>query len=303
MPFRTDALHKAGEVLSLAKENLGNLRESTTITPSDLPLFGLTCLVYLIWRLFLSKLILPWIGRVTKVEKKQMFKFIHRGFDCIHYFTSTTIGLLALHDKEYFKCCFWAQECGEMFAQTPDGFRCTGWEKLYYFVFCAYYAVDVLFLFTTPKDLFFMGLHHAITVGMIGLSVVVRVPVIGLVIMLLHDFVDVPIYLGKVLTYMKVRILKDIALLSFGVFLVYFRLINLPQVIYHCWKNTATTTFKTNLYIFNWSMLIVLMICHLHWFHKTVQAIIKVIKVGEKAITDPRSDEGNDEDEEGKKNK
>lgn len=277
-------------------------REQTTITTEDLPLFGLTVLSYFITRMFLGKLVLPKIARATNVDKKQEFKFIHRGFDCLHYCFSSIVGSLALYDRPYLKCCFWAKECAEYLMPNPSGFICTRLEKFYYFIFCAYYACDVLFLFTTPKDLFFMGLHHVITISMITLSVALNAPVVGLVIMLLHDYVDVPVYIGKVLTYMKVKLLKDIALFTFAIFLVYFRLINLPLVIYNLWKNIPEVTVRPKLYLFTWSMLIVLMICHMHWFRKVVQALIKVAKVGEEAIRDPRSDEGEDGEENNKKN-
>lgn len=106
-------------------------------------------------------------------------------------------------------------------------------EKIYYMLFTAYYFVDIFFLWTNNHDHLILCVHHATTLSLIFISGYIRTTVIGICVMLLHDIVDVPLYLGKVCTYLNIKHMQDIALLTFAILCAWFRMINYPGVIAH----------------------------------------------------------------------
>jgi hypothetical protein len=165
------------------------LSEPTTLGPEDIGLFGGIVVAYGVYRHILTQAFLVRIAALLRV--KCQFKFIHRSFDLIHYASSAIIGSFALCHRPYGHCILWAKDCRVALLPTPGACVLTLFEKMYYMTFCVYYVVDVLFIRTVPNDMFALVCHHAATVLMIIFSVLLRVPVIGVVIMLLHDVVDV----------------------------------------------------------------------------------------------------------------
>ena len=128
---------------------------------------------------------------------------------------------------------------------------------------------------------------------MIGMSVFGNVQVIGLCVMLLHDIVDVPLYIGKVATYLGYTQTKDVSLLTMGVLYTWLRMGNYPCIIYHSWKNALThgIQIRPKIYYTEAVLLLVLMFCHCYWYSKIVKGAIKMFKEGRKAIVDNRSEE------------
>jgi hypothetical protein len=263
------------------------LRQLTTIGFDDLPLFGAIVIAYGVYRYILSYFILAYIGRILCIKQRE--KFIHRSFDLVHYSVSALLGCFAVLGRPYGHCVHWGLHCSDALAPTAGACVCTTMEKIYYMVFCAYYVVDVLYIWTVRNDMLAVSIHHAITVSMILLSVYVHVPAIGLVIMLLHDVVDVPLYLGKVFAYAGFSAGKEVALLLFASMCTWFRMINLPTIIWHAWTWIPESVFP-KLHTLTCVMLLVLMACHIHWFIKIVKAGINIFSAGGDAIRDTRSD-------------
>jgi hypothetical protein len=166
----------------------------------------------------------------------------------------------------------------------------TLFEKMYYLWFCAYYVVDFLFIWTIPNDMFAVTCHHIATVAMIMFSVLLRVPVIGVVIMLLHDIVDVPLYIGKISSYLGLSKVSEPALLVFAVLCTWFRMINLPLIIWYTAINTPVISHRVTLYKVTVTLEVVLMICHVWWFVKILKAAIGIFTIGTSEIRDNRSD-------------
>jgi len=191
--------------------NLDQLSQLTTIGPDDSLLFGGVVAAYAVYRHLMSKTFLQKIATFLRV--KYPLKFIHRAFDLIHYVSSAVIGLLALSSRPYGRCVAWADGCRAALLPTQSACVCTIFEKIYYMTFCAYYVVDVMFIPTVPNDVVALTFHHIATISMIVFSVLLRVPVIGVVIMLLHDVVDVPLYFGKVAGYLGFKSVSEAAML------------------------------------------------------------------------------------------
>jgi hypothetical protein len=267
---------------------LEQLEQSTTLGIEDLPVFGGIVAVYAACRYVLTNAFLVRLGHLLRVKRHA--KFVHRSFDLFHYIVSTTLGALALWNRPYGHCVFWAGHCQSPLLPTPGACIVTVLEKMYYLYFCAYYIVDFMFIHTIPNDTFAVTCHHIATVAMIVFSVLLRVPVIGVVIMLLHDVVDVPLYIGKVSSYLGLLAMSESALLIFAVLCTWFRMINLPLIIWYTALNLPKITYRVTLYKVTVGLEVVLMICHFWWFAKILKAVIGIFTTGTSEIRDNRSD-------------
>jgi hypothetical protein len=264
------------------------LQELTTLGVGDAPMFAAVVLFHGIYRYCLTHGLLMRLAKVFRL--KAGMKFVHRAFDMTHYTFSAVLGILALIGRPYSHCVYWGRNCSAELLPTPGTFICTFLEKLYYLDFCAYYVVDILFIKTVPHDIVALLCHHLTTLSMIAFAVVLRVPVIGLVQMLLHDIVDVPLYIGKVAGYLGWRLTKDVSLLTFAAACTWFRMINFPILVVVIWRNLPAITYLKPLYTLTASLLLVLYGLHIYWYRKIARAVMGIVTEGDTSIRDNRSD-------------
>ena len=264
-----------------------DLRTLSPLTWSDVPMFAAVVLASAAYRILMTNVVLKKVAQLVK--PKFPVKFVHRTFDLIHYASAATLGILALSGRPYRHCYFYALDCKDMFKQAPACVM-TDLEKFYYMFFTAYYIVDLGYLWTAtdPKMLI---MHHGATLSMIGISVILNVQVIGLCVMLLHDIVDVPLYIGKVATYLGFTTVQDVSLVTMAALYTWLRMVNYPMIIFNGFSNGFDEKpFYERLYWFEGALLFVLMFCHVYWFSKIVKAGYRLIKVGKEAIVDNRSE-------------
>jgi ceramide synthetase len=266
---------------------MDSLRQLTTISLDDIPVFLGVIGAYGVYRYVLSRFVLARLAGILNVKKRN--KFIHRSFDLVHYSFCALLGSLAVLSRPYAHCVIWGARCYEALAPSPGACVCTVLEKIYYIVFCTYYIVDIPFVGTVGHDFIAVTIHHIVTVAMILLSVLVRVPAIGLVIMVLHDVVDVPLYLGKVFGYAGFSSGKEVALLTFAVMCTWFRIVNFPTIVWHSWAWIPESQFQM-LHAITCVLLLVLMGCHIHWHIQITKVALNIFSVGNEAIRDTRSD-------------
>ena len=276
--------------------NFNSLHQITTLGFNDLPLFIELCIAYGIFRLVLTYLVISKIAKLIKFKSDFVrFKFIHRGFDLVHYTSSAIIGLFAISTRPYSHCYYYSFDCGIEFiqqAEPTDRVVMSNLEKIYYMVFTAYYVVDIFFIWTNNHDRRLLALHHATTLSLIFISVYIRTHVIGVCVMLLHDVVDVPLYLGKVCTYLNCTNIQDVSLIIFAAGCTWFRMLCYPAIIYHGIKNGINKVPEHLLfYCIEGCILFSLMFCHIVWYIRIVKAAINLFSKGKDAICDNRSDD------------
>lgn len=255
---------------------------------TDLKIFLGVCVASAIYRIFMCYGVLKWVAKLIKPEKET--KFIHRTFDLIHYFLSAVLGTLAVSGREYAHCFYYAVDCSAHVHQQPQCLL-TNLEKLYYMWFAAYYFVDVCFIWTATGP-GAIAVHHAATVTMIALSVFCNAHIIGICVMVLHDWVDVPLYIGKVATYLGYNKVKDVSLIIMAVLYAYLRMFNYPVMIWHTYQSAAKDPLgiHDNFLKAEVVLLCVLMCCHIWWFAKIIKGAIKMFTEGK--IYDNRSGSG-----------
>jgi hypothetical protein len=261
------------------------LREMTVISKDDIPLMLIAALFYAVYRFLMCRIVLKSFAKILRVKKET--KFIHRTFDAIHYCVATILGVAALARRPYGHCIFWAKNCGKYMGQNPNGFECTGLEKLYYIVFLVYYVVDVGYT-STVNEPYLIMVHHFVTISMTITCVALKSAVTGLSIMVLHDMVDMPLYVGKVMAYLGFSRIKDIFLLSFAALCTWMRIINFPFIIKNCIIVALAGPEVATLYRIMTSFLCVLYVLHLIWQYKIFASLWAVVKG--KGVHDNRSD-------------
>jgi len=261
------------------------LSQETTIDLSDLRYLFLFVLLFSLNRLFLSHFLIYPISKL--VQNRYRTQFIHRGFDCIHYVLSTIIGSMALLQRPYGKCAFYVFNCREFNLVSGDTMICSYFEKIYYFYFASYYFSDIFWLHTT-KDFLVLLFHHLVSVSMIVICAVVCRPMIGLSIMLLHDWVDAFLYSGKIALYLQARSLSNVLMSIFAVLFFYLRIIQGAFILYILFTDNSPQERFPKLYLFGKVLFCFLYVCHLVWGVQIVNALRGIYK-GEK-IHDTRSD-------------
>lgn len=275
---------------------MNRLNELTTLSFDDFPLFAEVVAFSAMFRLFLTYCVIAKIAKLINFKSDFIrFKFTHRGYDLVHYTISAITGLIAMQSRPYHHCYYYSFDCGADFAQQADPTdRCvmSVIEKIYYMTFLAYYVVDLFFIWTNKSDKSLLTLHHFTTISLILISVHIRTHVIGVCVMLLHDVVDVPLYSGKIFTYLNMQNPQDAALLTFAALCTWFRMICFPGVIAHGIINGFKQTPEHLLfYCIEGCILFVLMFCHICWFIRIVKAAIGIFTKGKDAICDNRSDD------------
>jgi hypothetical protein len=267
------------------RDVLAYLSQPTAVSSSDLPMLALVTIAYAFYRRFMTQRVFDPLGRAAKV--KYFFKWRHRSFDLLHYSVSGFIGLCALARQPYGFCVYWARDCGGFLSQRSDGFVCSIFEKVYYLLFTAYYIVDFWYTHTVSEPTVYK-VHHFVCVAMIFACVVLKSPVVGPSIMLLHDAVDIPLYLGKILLYLGFGLSKDIALVAFVLLCTWFRIINFPIIIYHCLQQARRGAEHQALYNATCGLLCAMYALHIVWEVKILRNVIGVLRGG--GIHDDRSD-------------
>ncbi|OHT04427.1 longevity assurance protein [Tritrichomonas foetus] len=260
------------------------LRQLTYLSTDDIPLYLVCCGIYFLYRVFMCYGMLRKIGKALHV--KSLFKFEHRGFDLIHYATSTILGIIALQGRPYSQCFYFARDCSEQI-RPKASFEVTYIEKAYFMLVLVYYTIDILFIWTSSEPVM-MTIHHIVTVGLIISCVSINLPVVGISIMLLHDITDLPLYLGKIFVYLNFSFLKDFTLVVFALSCSYFRIINFPIIIYKVYQECWNIEWRNIIYRIDTSSLVILYGLHIFWEAEIFRNIYKIMKGN--PIHDDRSD-------------
>ena len=269
------------------------LTSETTVPPHDIYLILGCAVLYGIYRFLICKFVLAPLSKYC--DEKKRFKFIHRGFDCIHYCTSTLLGSLAFISRPYAHCPYYFLDCTPYMGPTGQYFVCSVFEKIYLFFFCSYYVSDICWIYTA-NDWKLIMFHHFVTLSLLSTCIMVARPVLGLSIMLLHDWVDIFLYLGKVGTYIKSKF-ADYFFYMFAVAFFYLRLFGVLSILYRLYTQPYVQTHHVLLYRYSCSCLGGLYVCHIIWGKQIVAAVLKIFFKADKPH-DTRSDGGEKKPEE-----
>jgi hypothetical protein len=173
--------------------------------------------------------------------------------------------------------------------QNFETFQLDAGAEIFLDVNLAFWTTCGLFLFveTIRKDFSQMLAHHVFTLALILGANFFRQQRFSLVVLLLHDVVDIFLYVAKTAVYLQIQRIADVCFAIFASSFLVSRLIIYPLVcIIPCWRFMLALPFSWMRYLP--ALLSALYVLHLFWW----VMIVKVIRnqLAKEPTKDVRSD-------------
>ena len=176
--------------------------------------------------------------------------------------------------------------------------------KFYYMSQLGCYLHQLIWTEVSRSDSTEMIAHHLITMGLLVVSYIARFTRYGSLILLLHDFSDIFLEIGKCINYTSEAPgrahLSKICDLMFGIFTISFfitRLLLYPKIIIVSLWVHGYDHFGSRWW-FAWvitGFLVALQFLHVFWFYLISRMVVRLFIVG-KVEGDVRSDDEDDDE-------
>ncbi|KAF0984177.1 hypothetical protein FDP41_007354 [Naegleria fowleri] len=225
----------------------------------------------------------------------------------MYYTASALFGIFVLMDAPW----FW--DLSHLVLGYPEeqtGYEIASFARLYLLLGAAFYLqalFSVLFIDEKMKDFAEMLVHHIVTIVLIVWCVISYYHRIGTLVLLLHDVVDVFLYIAKTLNYLKFERTCETVFVGFVLSFFVLRLVYLPYLIIHSLFYTFNSwDYPQRYYIFRYvsnvhdyfeissygacclkycvssfwsliSLLVVLVLLHIFWFTLVTKMIINIV--------------------------
>lgn len=195
--------------------------------------------------------------------------------------------------------------------------RMTEAEKGYYVQAWGFYgsaAVFLLLLDTRRSDFWEHVLHHAVTLGMVGMSYSYGYVRAGMLILGLHDVGDVFLYLAKFVHYLGYKGWDTLVFAAFAVTFYVTRLLMFARMVHVIGVETLQEVIEDptfnewlkywDTYLAHWLFFVIclgtLLVLHCFWFSLILKMIYREVFLGSKVSDagDIRSDDEDDDGEE-----
>jgi hypothetical protein len=222
-------------------------------------------------------------------ENHHLGKIYHKklcisGFKMIYFIVAIATGYSILNQLDFFptslggngelKNMFNAGYPGYMFFWKPDYF------DIYYLACLSYHVVDLIwlvFFYELQSDFVMMILHHICTISLVVFSYMSNYSNVGSVVMFLHDFSDIFVYLIRtVINTDAGKIWKVISGAVLLVIFIYTRIYVFGELIYTLfvyysklgWNpmNTPLTIFLAFLYVM-----------HIYWVYSILKKMAAAV--------------------------
>lgn len=225
-----------------------------------------------------------WIRR-RLTRKKTLKKFTESAWRFTFYFCVVCYGVYTLWDKSWL---YSINYCWYDFPHhniTNDIWR-------YYMLELGFYwsLTFSQFIDAKRKDFLQMFLHHTVTIALLTLSWATNFFRLGSLVLVIHDFADVPLEATKLARYVKNQRATDLCFAVFAVTWIMSRLVLFPGIIYNTlFKAHFVIPFFPAYYVFN-SLLCTLQILHIVWTWFIIKIAIRAVSPSDPGVRDLRSD-------------
>ncbi|XP_054165549.1 ceramide synthase 6-like [Oppia nitens] len=231
-----------------------------------------------------------WVRLKTACNRPTVLsKFTESAWRCNFYFVSFVYGVYVLWDKP------WMWDSMYCFIDYPHHSISSG-EWFYYNFETAFYLALLFsqFIDVQRKDFWAMFIHHVVSLCLLGFSWACNLVRIGTLVLLIHDFADIPLEGAKMMVYVKKQRLADGIFVVFTVCWIVSRIGLLPYRIlyYSLYKALDVVPMFAAYYIFN-GLLCALQALHIVWTWFIVR--IAIHAVNNNGIKDLRSDDESSE--------
>jgi len=204
-----------------------------------------------------------WIRRKANCERStRLERFTESSWRMLFYAFAFAFGIFTLWDKPWFADSFY---CFKDYPRHVVSDR----EWWYYNLELGFYLSLIVSQFTDvpKKDFMQMFIHHIVTIMLLTFSWTCNFIRIGTLVLVIHDFADIPLEAAKICRYLKTSDLVSNSV--FGVFMlswIFSRIGLLPYrvISYSSYYALGHVKFWPVYYIFN-ALLIALQILHVIW--------------------------------------
>uniref|UniRef100_A0A131YK10 Ceramide synthetase n=1 Tax=Rhipicephalus appendiculatus TaxID=34631 RepID=A0A131YK10_RHIAP len=227
-----------------------------------------------------------WIRqRVLQEKPCTLDKFTESTWRFTFYFSIFCYGLYTLSDKP------WLWDTMHCWYDYPHH-SVTNDLWWYYMIELGFYVSLTMsqFIDTKRKDFWQMFVHHILTIVLLSLSWACNLHRIGSLVLIVHDFADVPLEAAKMAKYVKRQRLADAAFAVFTLCWLVSRLGLYPyRVIYYTmFEAVKVIEVFAAYYIFN-SLLVALQFLHIVWTWMIARVALQAITSN--GVKDLRSDD------------
>jgi ceramide synthetase len=285
---------------------------SSKSLPMDVPSLGRDAQVFAVFAValfafnwgFRLLVVAPVLSALVPMKRSMKVKFEQSVMEAIFYGTFAVIGVSVIRGQT------WLWPSSNWWQPTPEGHEIMRSDlRCYYLLYIARYfqaGISVV-LETKRKDFIEMMLHHIVTVCVGTVSYCIGCNRVGVVVMVLLDFADVPLHLAKCCKYMSDINLKmksstprrDLWLFVadrlFEMFAITFFVTRLVMYGYVCWSAHIEQSRHVSKRMSDWicvACLYTLLGLQVYWFFLILKVAAKLLR-GE-GVEDPRSDDEDD---------
>lgn len=228
--------------------------------------------------------------RVAQSKPTVLAKFTESAWRCTFYTSMFLYGLFVLWDKP------WFTDSIHCFIDYPHHYVTTE-EWWYYNVESAFYLSLLFsqFFDVQRKDFWVMFVHHVVTLCLLGFSWACNLIRVGTLVLVIHDFADIPLEGAKMMAYVKKQRVADVVFNIFALCWIISRIGLLPYriIYYSSYLARWVVPMFAAYYIFN-SLLVALQMLHIIWTYFIVRVAIQAWN--NNGIKDIRSEDEDEED-------
>lgn len=236
-----------------------------------------------------------WIHR-RAVQEKKLAKFTETAWRFVFYASAFVYGVRVLWDKPW----LWdTLHCWYDFPHHPVADE-TWW---YYMIELGFYEACTLshFVNVKRKDFWQMFVHHIVTIILLCLSWTINLHRVGSLVLVVHDFADVPLEFGRMARYATWLRLANVTFAIFTVCWIVSRVGLYPyRVVYSVvFEAPRIVGMAPVYYIFSF-LLITLQLMHIVWTWMILRAAVQAVThkgVEELGSADESTDDERYEDE------
>ncbi|XP_015784362.1 ceramide synthase 5 [Tetranychus urticae] len=209
-----------------------------------------------------TKAVESWFNRrQAAVKPTTLARFTESSWKCTFYTFSFFFGVWALWDKP------WTWDSMHCFIDYPHhSVSSEIW--WYYNIELGFYISLIISQFFDVKysDFWQMFIHHVVTVLLLCFSWACNLHRIGTLVLIIHDFADIPLEGTKITRYMKTPRLANVVFSVFLICWIYSRLGLLPTrvIAYSTYYALSILPMFPAYYIFN-GLLCTLQVLHIVW--------------------------------------
>ncbi|CAN8003771.1 unnamed protein product [Ixodes hexagonus] len=236
-----------------------------------------------------------WIHR-RAVQEKKLGKFTETAWRFVFYASVFVYGLYVLRDKPW----LWdTLHCWYDFPNHPVADE-TWW---YYMVELGFYVACTLshFANTKRKDFWQMFIHHIVTIVLLCLSWTINLHRVGTLVLIVHDFADVPLEFARMARYATWLGLANAMFAVFTVSWIVSRVGLYPyRVVYSAVFDAPEIVGMAPVYYIFGFLLMALQLMHIIWTWMILRAAFQAITnkgVEELGSADESTDDDDDVDQ------